>query len=574
MFGRKSIAAKAHQTDYSPAISDARAAPGVEEVRANNRPRRGLFGGYPVMTHILGGSNAVAAQREAEQQAALVEKLRPIMSGENPEITPDIVLQAAMVNPQVASALTALRAQEQPEYAYERGFRYNKKAGDGPAFVPNIPEGAEPLLDTRGNVAGFRTADGYIQHIEQTEAAKERAKGPEIRSVPRGDGGYDLVPLPRGLHPGGQPPAAFGSTTPPQVAAPSSAAGNVRQFRDAIASIESRGSGDYKALGPVTRTGDRAYGRYQVMGANIAPWTRAALGREMTPQEFLANPQAQDAVFDHVFGGYVQEYGSPEEAASVWFTGRPLAQGANRRDVNGMTGSRYVEKFANAAGRLAGEGGQAALVGGDDLTPGPQPIYSTPGKPRDPAFKPNEALSAVQGLKKDFESLPQVRVFRETAATYNTLRALEQKGDKRTGADDIAGIFMFMKMLDPTSAVREGEYATAANSGGVPDWVVNTYNRVLKGGRLTKEQFGHFTSAAAQLVVSRRDQYDQAADGYRTMAQQNGFDPDIVAPKPGWRRPAQQPRGDGPVRVRTLQEAMALKPGTVFIDPNGVRRTR
>lgn len=119
-------------------------------------------------------------------------------------------------------------------------------------------------------------------------------------------------------------------------------------YRAAIASIESAGSGGYSALGPPTNKGDRAYGRYQVMGANIPSWTKAALGKSMTPEEFLASPEAQDKVFDHQFGWYVQKYGSPEEAASRWFTGRSIAEGANKRDGLGTTGNAYVTKFRNA----------------------------------------------------------------------------------------------------------------------------------------------------------------------------------------------------------------------------------
>jgi hypothetical protein len=136
-------------------------------------------------------------------------------------------------------------------------------------------------------------------------------------------------------------------------AAPASAvsAPQGANYRDAIANIESRGSGDYKAQGPVTSSGDRAYGRYQVMGANIPQWTREVLGRAMTPQEFLASPQAQDAVFDAKFGEFAQKYGSPEDAASVWFTGKPRAQGANRRDQLGTSGAEYVQKFAQNMGQ-------------------------------------------------------------------------------------------------------------------------------------------------------------------------------------------------------------------------------
>lgn len=128
--------------------------------------------------------------------------------------------------------------------------------------------------------------------------------------------------------------------------------GNV-SYRDAIASVESAGSGDYGALGPVMDSGsykgDRAYGRYQVMGRNIPEWTKEALGVSMTPDQFLADPKAQDAVFDHHFGKSVQKYGNPQDAASVWFTGRPIAQAGNSSDGY-TTAPEYVRKFTAALG--------------------------------------------------------------------------------------------------------------------------------------------------------------------------------------------------------------------------------
>jgi hypothetical protein len=123
-------------------------------------------------------------------------------------------------------------------------------------------------------------------------------------------------------------------------------------YSNAISSIES--GGRYDEVGPVTRTGDRAYGKYQVMGENVGPWTREILGRELTPQQFLADQDAQEKVFSGKFGQYVQKTGNPQDAASMWFTGRPQAQGANRRDMLGTTGAEYVRRFDAAMG----QGGQ------------------------------------------------------------------------------------------------------------------------------------------------------------------------------------------------------------------------
>ena len=119
-------------------------------------------------------------------------------------------------------------------------------------------------------------------------------------------------------------------------------------WANAIASIESQGSGGYSAVGPTTKKGNRAYGKYQVMDFNIPTWTEKHLGQRLTPDQFLRSPEAQEAVFKGEFGSYVSKYGNPQDAASAWFTGRPQSAGANRSDVLGTTGSGYVNKFNNA----------------------------------------------------------------------------------------------------------------------------------------------------------------------------------------------------------------------------------
>ncbi len=117
---------------------------------------------------------------------------------------------------------------------------------------------------------------------------------------------------------------------------------------DAIAAVESRGSGDYAAVGPVVEKGaykgQRAYGRYQVMEGNIAPWTKAALGRSMTREEFLADTAAQDAVAAYQLKKSKDKYGTWEDAASVWFSGRPVAQAGSASDGY-TTVPEYINKF-------------------------------------------------------------------------------------------------------------------------------------------------------------------------------------------------------------------------------------
>lgn len=89
---------------------------------------------------------------------------------------------------------------------------------------------------------------------------------------------------------------------------------------------------NFGAVGPATRKGDHAYGFSQVMGANIGPWTQEVLGVRMSPQQYLNNPEAQFAVTSAKLGGYLNKYGNPEDALSMWHSGRPMARSTAAND--------------------------------------------------------------------------------------------------------------------------------------------------------------------------------------------------------------------------------------------------
>ena len=137
------------------------------------------------------------------------------------------------------------------------------------------------------------------------------------------------------------------------------ARGGLQDAMERIAAVESRGSGGYKARGPkVSRgqyAGERAMGRYQVMPGNLAGvngsnwgWDLEILGRPVTETEFMSNPQIQDAIAGGKLAQYKSRYGTWEDAASVWFSGRPLSPNNRGRDALGTSPQQYVQKFTNA----------------------------------------------------------------------------------------------------------------------------------------------------------------------------------------------------------------------------------
>lgn len=138
-------------------------------------------------------------------------------------------------------------------------------------------------------------------------------------------------------------------------------------YAKAIQAIES--GGNYGALGPITKNGDRAYGAYQVMGNNIGPWSQEALGKSMTASQFLADPSAQDAIFNNKFGSYANKYGA-SGAAQAWFGGPgSVGSGGGAKDILGTSGSAYVNKFNSQIAKM-GETASSATSGLGQLSSG------------------------------------------------------------------------------------------------------------------------------------------------------------------------------------------------------------
>jgi hypothetical protein len=114
-----------------------------------------------------------------------------------------------------------------------------------------------------------------------------------------------------------------------------------QKLAEAIAELESGGS--YSAVGPATKDGSRAYGKYQIMDFNIPSWTQEALGRALTVKEFLQSKEAQDKTAQFKIGQYLQKYYTPENVASMWFSGRPYADNY-AKDVLGTSVPNYVKR--------------------------------------------------------------------------------------------------------------------------------------------------------------------------------------------------------------------------------------
>jgi hypothetical protein len=286
----------------------------------------------------------------------------------------------------------------------------------------------------------------------------------DILSRPLGGPG-EAAPLPpaAGGGLGARADAGDSSTSTPTAY---TGGGNLDRYGAAISKLES--GGKYDELGPVTRTGDRAYGKYQVMGANVPEWTEAATGKRMTPEEFRASPEAQEATFRHRFGSYLTKYGNPQDAASAWFTGGPQSTGANKRDQLGTTGQSYVSQFTNALGA------QPALAFTGEATPATAPVPMPGGAPAlPPAAQATVRALASAGSPGDAPApQPPGPQFAQNAPPGGAAEVPPQVQVRQ-----MAGALIRTGM-DPATAIKTATEAVQAHQGFLPTFQRDDYGNI------------------------------------------------------------------------------------------------
>ena len=95
---------------------------------------------------------------------------------------------------------------------------------------------------------------------------------------------------------------------------------------------------------------------------------------------------------------------------------------------------------------------------------------------------------------------------------------------EQTAASDLSLIFNYMKMLDPGSVVREGEFANAQNSAGVPNRIRAAYNNALSGERLAPATRADFINQSKGLYETQLAGQNYLDTNYKNLAKSYGLD--------------------------------------------------
>ena len=130
-------------------------------------------------------------------------------------------------------------------------------------------------------------------------------------------------------------------------------------------------------------------------------------------------------------------------------------------------------------------------------------------------FMPTKTYETISQYGKDFQ-----RVTSGFAEAYSGYARLVEALNSGTGVGDVATIFGFVRTLDPTSVVKEGEYNLAANAGGLWDQLTNIITKYKTGQALPPAVRQDIADLSRALMNSYIDEYDRVRGNYTRRIEQ------------------------------------------------------
>lgn len=126
-------------------------------------------------------------------------------------------------------------------------------------------------------------------------------------------------------------------------------------------------------------------------------------------------------------------------------------------------------------------------------------------------FTPSQINQTVNAIAQSFDNEPVVKNFNTINEAVNFTQSL---GNKPT--DDIARVYQFAKVMDPNSAVREGEYKTvqAYSTAVLQHYGLNIRRVFTNAGFLTDQARGFINQTLQDRLNSSRKNYDNVYSEY------------------------------------------------------------
>jgi hypothetical protein len=201
---------------------------------------------------------------------------------------------------------------------------------------------------------------------------------------------------------------------------------------------------------------------------------------------------------------------TPASVADATRTGDISKLVAIEKPAESMVGKPSPADFTPASiAKFSKTGNYADLV----AVPKPAPVTNIDLGPKDTFKLEADLRGEVKDKLKDYEAV---------RSSYQKI-----ENALKTGAGDIAVVYAFAKLNDPTSVVRESEFATVAKSGSLGQRIKNLVEQA-QSGKMNPELRENLRQQARQMYLSQQANAESIVNQYRDLAGTYKLDPNKV----------------------------------------------
>lgn len=192
----------------------------------------------------------------------------------------------------------------------------------------------------------------------------------------------------------------------------------------------------------------------------------------------------------------------------------------DRQQKNIITSHDLIDKAANYNVSPVPSPGSLSfnLQKGDQL----EPIYLTP-RDKKAGDADKDLRNVAMELRKERNALPITKATQEVTNAYSRM---VNASDSPAG--DITLVYGLMKLEDPQSSIKEGEYEQAAKATGISDKLKNAAWQLKTGAKLTPQQRAEFLAESGQLYQTQINQQNKVDAGFTQLANTYGVDPKSI----------------------------------------------
>lgn len=140
----------------------------------------------------------------------------------------------------------------------------------------------------------------------------------------------------------------------------------------------------------------------------------------------------------------------------------------------------------------------------------------------------SETLKNSSTLRKEYNSHPVTEATTTKFGSNELVQSIPDSMSERSPQDEVGLVFATMKMWDPTSAVKEGEYKLAEEARGMVDNLKNYANKLQNGDRLTDQQVAEMKTAVKRALEIQSIIQAKVDARYSALAVDYGLKPEQV----------------------------------------------